>query len=100
MVSTTREIIKSSKRLNEAKEEVLSLETAKEELIEEIEYKKGESYIKEIARNELNLIKPGEEIYIYPNEKVKSKGKNFFENVVLKGKKQKPIQAWANLLLH
>jgi len=58
------EVLEGSKRLTEVQEEVLSLESEKNKLEEEIEYKKTEEYIEEKSRNDLNLVKPGETIYV------------------------------------
>lgn len=58
------EVLKGSRRLSEVQEEVLSLESEKSKLEEEIEYKKTEEYIEERARNDLNLVKLGETIYV------------------------------------
>ena len=66
MISTTHKIMQSSKRLEESKEAVLSLKQEKADLEEEIEYKKTQGFIEKIAREKLNMILPGEEVYIYP----------------------------------
>lgn len=73
MASTIREVTKSSKRLKTAQEDVLALQERRKNLLEEIEYKKTEEFVEETARNELNFIKPGEEIYIYPEEEAKER---------------------------
>lgn len=65
---TTFNIIESSKRLDETKREVLSLESERLELEKELEYRKSNDFIEEKARNELNLIKPGERIYVISQE--------------------------------
>ena len=59
-------ILESSKRLTNTKTEVLSLETKRTELESELEYKKTIEFIEEKARNELNLKKPGEDVFIAP----------------------------------
>lgn len=101
MLSTTRKVLKSSKRLNKAKEEVLSLEKQREDLLKDIKYKETEAYIEEVARNELNLIKPGEEIYIYPEDTEKAPKKRAEENNpygTLNKTQKKPIQEWKDLI--
>jgi cell division protein FtsB len=61
---TTLEILKSSKRLDDIKSEVSVLEEKKGNLEESIEYKKSDDYIEERARDDLNLIRPGEKVYV------------------------------------
>lgn len=57
-------IFKGGKRLTDLESEVSSLQDRKYELEENIEYKKTDEYVEEKARNDLNLIKPGEIIYV------------------------------------
>jgi cell division protein DivIC len=61
---TTLEILKSSQRLESLKNEVSELEKDKAVLENNIAYKKTEEYVEEKARNDLNMIKPGEKIYV------------------------------------
>ena len=63
-VKSTIEIYQSSKRLGDFEKEVSDLESEKVKLEKEIEYKKTSEYIGEKARNELNLIKPREKVYV------------------------------------
>lgn len=63
---TTLNIIQSSKRLDRLRDEVVSLEEEKVSLEEDLEYRKSTYYIEMEARNKLNLIKPGEYVYISP----------------------------------
>jgi cell division protein FtsB len=65
-VRTTASILESSKRLNEAKADVLALESRRNMLEKELEYKKTDEFIEEKARNDLNLAKPGEEVVAVP----------------------------------
>lgn len=48
------------------KNEVASLEGKKASLENSINYKKSNEYIEEQARNELNLIKPNEKVFVAP----------------------------------
>ena len=66
LTRTTLNIIKSSERLNEAKREVLSLEEEKKRLEKELAYRKTDEFIEEKARNQLSLIRPGEQVFIVP----------------------------------
>ncbi|MFC1624817.1 septum formation initiator family protein [Patescibacteria group bacterium] len=68
------EVLEGSKRLSETQEEVLSLEGKKEALEQEIQYKRTPEYIEEKARNDLNLVKPGETIYIIEKGKEEKGG--------------------------
>ena len=61
---TTLDILKSSKRLDDIRSEVSDLEEKKTKLEDDIEYKKSDEYVEERARNDLNLIKPGEKVYV------------------------------------
>lgn len=66
---TVLEILKSSKRLDATKEEITALEQRKDNLEETIEYKKTDDFIEKTAREELNLVKPGEEVYVVNGSK-------------------------------
>lgn len=63
-VKSSFDVLKSKDRLDEINEEVRVLENEKTEIEKDIEYKKSDEYIEEKARNELNLIKPGEKVYV------------------------------------
>ncbi len=107
MVNTTRKIIQSSRRLQEGENKIAQLEEEKSRLEAQIKYKKTPEYIEEIARNKLNMAKPGEEIYMFPQE---TKGKNTDEvtqkqrrqqRKKLDGPTTKPkgyTQDWINLI--
>jgi len=66
---TTLDIIKSSKRLDDVKNNISSLQQQKEDLTASINYKKSPDYVEKIARNELNLVKPGESLYVVKGSK-------------------------------
>ena len=98
MITTTRKIVKNSRRLKDVREDVLSLEQEKEQLIQEIKDKETQEYIEKTAREELNLVKPNDEIYIYPEEKdintikpTRDRAKNFLE-------RKTPLQQWIELI--
>ena len=98
MVVTTRKIVKNGRRLKDIREDVLSLEQEREQLIQEINDKKTQEYIERTAREELNLVKPDEEIYIYPEEKdintrklSRNRAKSFLE-------RRTPLQQWIELI--
>lgn len=60
----TFEIVKSSKRLDDVKGEISLLGQQKTDLEKSIEYKKSDDFIEKTARNELNLAKSGESVYV------------------------------------
>ena len=64
---TTMDILKSSKRLENLKGEVSTLEEKRAYLETTLQYKKTDEFVEEQARNALNLVKPGERVYVYPN---------------------------------
>ena len=69
---TTLEILKSSQRLDDLKDEVNELGIQKSQLNNEIEYKQTDDYIDEIARNDLNLVKPGEKVYVIQGDSLET----------------------------
>jgi len=98
MVVTTRKIVKNGRRLKDIREDVLSLGQEREQLIQEINDKKTQEYIERTAREKLNLVKPNEEIYVYPEEKdtntrkpPRNRAKNFLE-------RRTPLQQWIELI--
>lgn len=67
-VRTTMEIVENSKRLDSLGDEVSTLESKKEGLEQSVAYKNTDDFIEEKARNDLNLIKPGEKVYVFPKK--------------------------------
>ena len=63
-IRSSHDVLKSKDRLDQVKNEVAVLEEDKKKIEEEIEFKKTDEYIEEKARNDLNLIKPGEKVYV------------------------------------
>ena len=63
-VKSTIKVYQSSKRLEDFEKEASDLEGEKAKLEEEIKYKKTSEYIEEKARNELNLVRSGEKVYV------------------------------------
>ncbi len=70
---TTLEILKSSKRLDELKNEVSGLEKSKDGLEKSVSYMQSNDYVEERARDDLNLIKPGEKVYVVEGDNLKAK---------------------------
>ena len=63
-IKSALNVLKSKDRLDRVNEEVAMLENQKRQIEEEIEFKKTDEYVEEKARNDLNLIKPGERVYV------------------------------------
>ena len=61
---STFQMLQSKKRLDDLETEVSLLEQQKQDLQDSIEYKKSEEYIEERARNDLSLVKPGEQVFV------------------------------------
>jgi cell division protein FtsB len=88
---TTLNIIQRSKRLDELREEVASLESEKVNIKKDLEYRNSTDYIEKEARNKLSLVRPGEHIYISPlalsnmddGEVLGSKGGEYKSNLEL-----------------
>jgi len=65
--------LKNTKRLEDLKTEVSGLEARRDSLKEDIRYKATDEYIEEKARNDLNLAKPGEKVYVVGGLEPKAK---------------------------
>jgi len=65
-ISGTVRVIKRSTRLIEAQEQVHRLEAEKKALQEKADYLGSSDFVEEEARNKLNMVKPGEEVYLRP----------------------------------
>ena len=63
-IKSTVDVLNSRKRLEDALEKEESLTFERDSLKKRIEYKKTGEYIEESARNELNMVKPGEKVYV------------------------------------
>lgn len=63
-IKSSFDVLKSKKRLDELNAEIVSMERKSQELEESINYKKTDEYVEEKARNDLSLIKPGEQVYV------------------------------------
>lgn len=76
-IRTTLDILKSSERLDDVNKEVLGLEVKKATIEKDIQYAKTDEFVEERARNELNLIKPSEKVFVVPrvgNNAAEAKG--------------------------
>jgi len=64
IVKSTLGVFGGRQRFKELENEVFSLKSEKIQLEESIKYKETSEFIEEKARNELNMIKPGEKVYV------------------------------------
>ena len=62
----TVNVLKRAGRLIEAKRELEALQQQKADLEREAEYRKSPEFVEREARNKLNMVKPGEEVYLKP----------------------------------
>jgi len=63
---TALEILENSKRLDNLSQEVGEMKKEKQDYQNKVAFKKTDEYVEEKARNDLNLIKPGEKVYVVP----------------------------------
>lgn len=63
---TALEILENSKRLDNLSQEVDQMREEKQDYTNKVAYKKTDEYVEEKARNDLNLIRPGEKVYVVP----------------------------------
>ena len=65
---TTLNVIKSSKRLEGLQGEVIALEDQEGKLKQDIDKSKTFGFIEKEARERLNMILPGEQVYVVPDD--------------------------------
>ncbi|HOD01219.1 MAG TPA: septum formation initiator family protein [bacterium] len=103
-IKSSFDVLQSKNRLDEINGEVAALDKEKQEIEKEIEYKKTDDYVEEKARNELNLIKPGEKVYVVVENE--SSGGDVLSDISKKGneedveateKKQRNWYSWYKL---
>lgn len=88
LIRSTIDVYKGGQRINGLESEVLDLENRKLELEKSIEYKQTAEYIEEKARNDLNLVRPGESIFV-----VSGPGsEGFFDKKVLSGADKREVE--------
>lgn len=63
-IKSTVDVLKNTQRLREQKESLVLLEQQKTQLEQQVAYKKTQEFIEESARDDLNMIKPGEHVYV------------------------------------
>jgi len=68
LIRGTLSLLQSSKRLEDMRREVAYLRQEKERLEAELEYKETQAYVEEKARNDLNMARPGEHVYVYTED--------------------------------
>lgn len=60
--------LKSTARLEEVKQQISAAQKQKEALEAEISYKQSDDYVRERARDDLNLVMPGERVFVVTGE--------------------------------
>ncbi len=65
-IVATVNVLKKGGRLIEAKRELETLQKQKADLEQEAEYRRSPEFVEQEARNKLNMVKPGEEVYLKP----------------------------------
>jgi len=65
-ITATLKVAQRSGRLIEAKRELVSLQQQKSNLEKEVQYQQSPEFVELEARNKLNMVKPGEEVYLRP----------------------------------
>lgn len=71
---TTLDILKSSQRLEDVNKELTVLGAKKTDLERSINYAKTDEFVEEKARNELNMVKPNEKVFVVQkNDQVATK---------------------------
>ncbi len=69
-VTSTLDILRNNQRLQEEQASVKALEQQKSALEQQVAYKKTQDFVEESARNDLNMIKPGERVYVVAGSQV------------------------------
>jgi cell division protein FtsB len=64
LVKSSYEVWRGGKRLDDLEQEIKGLQAKKAALEEEIRYKQTGEFIEEKARNDLNLVKPGDSVFV------------------------------------
>ncbi len=101
---TSLEILENSKRLDELSQEVASLSQKKENLKKGIEYQNTVAFVEDKARNDLNMIMPGEQVYVLSQEAGVLGANHEVSSISSLAKVVSPssnqnITAWLNLFL-
>lgn len=88
LIKSTWDMLKSNKRLEELENEVNTLNMEKNQVEESIKYKETDEFVEEFARNELNLIKPGEDVYVVINsDNIDNPNNNAIPQEIVENKK-------------
>ena len=65
-ITGTLKVAQKGKRLIEAKRELAALQQERARLEQEVQYRQSAEFVEKEARNKLNMVKPGEEVYLKP----------------------------------
>lgn len=70
LVISTISGLNGGKRISDINKDISALEKQKQALETDIKYEQSDEYVEEKARNELNLIKPGEKVYVVEKSEI------------------------------
>lgn len=100
-------MLKNRNRLRELEQEVAVLDEKSKKINESIEYKKTDQFVEEFARDELNLVKPGEDVIVVakdnkePETQISYKDNQTNEDIKDKNTQKsvgnKNVEAWKKL---
>jgi cell division protein FtsB len=65
-ITVTLQVAHRGRRLVEARTELAALRQEKERLDAEVLYRQSADFVEQEARNKLNMVRPGEEVYLKP----------------------------------
>lgn len=99
LVVTTITMLNRRNRLVELEKDVIALREEEIALKEAIEYKQTDEFVEEFARNELNLIKPGEDVVVIGKNTVADEGGDTTFNLNTDmNTVNTPLKSWISLL--
>lgn len=98
LTKTTWDMLKSKDRLLSLDREVAQLRDKKTAIEDSIEYKKTDGFVEDFARNELNLIKPGEDVVVVSTHTIDLPEATEVTQKSLEALEIKPINSWIRML--
>lgn len=98
LTKTTWDMLKSKDRLLSLDREVAQLRDKKTAIEDSIDYKKTDGFVEDFARNELNLIKPGEDVVVVSTHTIDLPEATEVSQNSLESLEVKPINSWIRVL--
>jgi cell division protein FtsB len=98
LTKTTWDMLKSKDRLLSLDREVAQLRDKKTGIEDSIEYKKTDGFVEDFARNELNLIKPGEDVVVVSTHTIDLPENTAIAKNSVVPLEIKPINSWIRML--